>query len=174
MKNSYIIDQKFDDLTSDNLGCNINEGFIYAGQTFTAGITGDLVAISVHIRSKRSLNPDNGFKHYNLQIAIYSTENGYPSEELSNVLLEKDESLIDEIIELKKPVFQEKGRQYAIIANYPDGPKHGAGEWLGVWSGSTDNKYPKGNLFAGNGGDWFGSSINNHDVFFRTYIEKSA
>lgn len=172
MKKDLIIDQRLDIISRNNLGANINEGFPYAGQVFTAGITGLLVGVSVHIRSKRSMNPNRGFDFFNLRISIYSVENGFPKDELTSIVLNKDESTIEEIIELPTPIKQKKDEQYAILANYPNGPKCGAGQWLGNWEGITDNQYQQGNLVFGNIDSWFISSVNYHDVFFRTYVSK--
>lgn len=170
MREELILDQKFDEVKSSNLGCSINEGFPYVGQIFTAGKTGSLAAVSVAIRSKRSMNPKQKFNFYKLKISIFNVENGFPKEELVSVLLDRDESSISEIIELPTLIPQKEGDQFAILANYPDGTRHGAGQSLATWSGLSDNKYPSGNLIFGTIDSWFISSLNNHDVFFRTYI----
>jgi hypothetical protein len=172
MKKEFIIDQKLDDIRLANLGCCINEGFPFVGQTFTAGIDGFLAAVSVQIRSKRGLNPKENFEFFNLKISIYNIENGFPKDELQSIILDKDESTIDEIIELLTPIEQKEGQQFAVLANYPNGPKHGAGQSLGNWAGLSNNKYPMGNLVFGDNKSWFISSLNNHDVFFRTYVRK--
>jgi hypothetical protein len=73
---------------------------------------------------------------------------------------------------LPEKIQQLKGAQYAIVANYPNGPKHGAGRGLAHWSGQTGNKYQDGNLFTGTGDSWFVSSVDDYDVFFRTYVKQ--
>ncbi len=172
MNKSIVIDQRFDEIKKGNLGCSINEGFPFVGQTFMAGISGSLVGVSVHIRSKRSMNPNRGFEFFNLKISLFNVKNGFPKDELVFTILDKDESTIEELIRFPSPIKQLEGEQFAIVASYPNGPKFGAGQELGNWSGLIGNMYPRGNLISGNGSSWFVSSMNNHDVFFRTYVER--
>jgi hypothetical protein len=164
------IDQKLDNWDLRNLGSCINEGFQFVGQTYRAGTSASLVGICVGIRSIRSMNPQYGFPLYKLKLSVYDLINDIPDKELASVILNNDESAIDQIIELPTPLKQIEGKHYAIIASYPDGPPSGVGKMIGNWNGIQGDLYPDGKMIAGNGTTWMVSNPGSGDLFFRTYI----
>src|SRR5262245_57144562 len=67
----YTLDQSF--TSPYNEGCNINDGFTYVAQTFTAGLSGTLTAVSVDII---------GYHALPLRIEIRGVSDGHPNSTL--------------------------------------------------------------------------------------------
>jgi hypothetical protein len=168
-----LIDQKM--IASTNLGCSINEGSKYVAQTYTAGINGLLMGISIDVSSKRSLNPDQHHPLFHLNVAIYDTDGTYPRKKIEEILLDNDESRLTEMIVFRNPIKQIVGEKYAIVVHYPDAPGPGPGNWIGNWNGTTGNFYKNGELMSSpDGKNWRISSLNDHDVHFLTYVNPST
>ena len=170
-----IVDQSV--IGSNNLACAINEGFAFVAQTYTAGITGTLAGINIDVISRRDSSPDFASERvFRLHVALCEVVNGFPSPTvLGEITLPTGSAPLSLLIAFPKPVPQVAGVQYAIVVNYADAPPSGAGQGLGHWSGTTRNPYKDGELFFGPDGNiWFASSINDHDVHFRTYVIRGS
>lgn len=131
-----VVDQSF--LQPVNSGGNINEVSSHFGQTYIAGITGQLTGINIDVRSKRSLSPDQNFQKYQLHIALYTVEDvedSTPGVLLGEVTID-DESPLSNLITFPHPIEQVKGKKYAIVVHYLNAPPPGGGKWLGQWYGS--------------------------------------
>lgn len=171
---SPVLDQSF--MPATNLGAEINEGYPYVAQTFTAQLTGSLIALRLSIRSKAALNPWMGFPAYPLRVSIYQTTGGAPSAvELGYAIVANGDAPPATYISLMQPVAQVSGGRYAIVAHYETAPPYGAGESLGVWSGATGNLYPNGDMYLGLvGAPWTPNGLNDFDVAFQTYVIRSG
>ena len=134
---SPIVDQSF--LAPQDLAAFINEGFDIEAQSFTAGVTGDLVAVRVNIQYGKSSS---------LRISIYDMLDSTPNNLLGTTTLSTAESQIGDTITLSTPVSIVAGSQYVIAADYPGIPK-GLGQYQGVWSGASADLYGGGNTFVG-------------------------
>jgi hypothetical protein len=160
-------DQSF--VAPQNLGANINEGYAFVAQTYTAGVTGRLLAVSIDVRSKRGLNPETEFDRYPLRVAVCEVLNKLPGAVLGEVTLAADEAPLSTLIKFPQKIRQVKGRRYAIAVNYENAPASGAGRWLGVWAGGSGSI--RGEMLAGpDGKTWFASGDDDHALRFRTYV----
>ena len=73
-----IVDQSF--VGIHNLAANVNEGFDLAAQSFTAGVTGNLVGVRVDILSSKSSS---------LRISIYDMLGSTPNHLLEQRVLQR-------------------------------------------------------------------------------------
>lgn len=161
----YALDQS---LTAPyNEACSINEGFTYVAQTFTAGLSGTLRAVSVDIV---------GYHAFPLHIEIRGVSDGHPNATVlgSTTLLSGSSSLADMIF-FSEVIPITTGSQYAIIANYAGAPPHGPGNVQGVWAGASGstNWYPGGELFLSNDEVLWESASGpgfNFDQHFQTFV----
>ena len=142
----------------------INEGHDIAAQSFTAGLTGDLVAVRVNILSDKSSS---------LRISIYDMSGGTPDNLLGTTTIATAQSLIGDTIILSAPLSIVAGSEYLIAADYPGIPK-GFAKAQGYWNGSASNVYAGGHSFAGDfdSGDsgpvnWIAESF---DLHFETLV----
>jgi hypothetical protein len=166
-----VADQSF--LEPVNAGGNINEAYSHVGQTYVAGTTGQLTGIVIDVRSKRSLNPDQNFPSYPLHIALYTVEdleNNTPGILLAETTVE-DESPLSNLITFPKAIAQIKGKKYAIIVHYLNGPAAGGGKWLGQWYGAKGSIAGGENL-VGDGVTWsVPKRGREYTRRFRTYVK---
>lgn len=166
-----VVDQRCTE--PHDLGAAINEGDRYVAQTYTARVTGRLIGVNVSIWLVR--RADDGqpvHPGHPLRITICGVQGAYPGEALADAALETGEVHIDDLVEFETPPAQVAGARYAIVADYPTAPPHGAGKCVGVWSGSADGSYPDGDLcYSKDGSTWFIRSLGQHDVHFRTYVD---
>ena len=132
-----IVDQSF--LAPQDLAAFINEGFDIEAQSFTAGVTGDLVGVRVNIQYGKSSS---------LRISIYDMLDSMPNNLLGITTLSTSESPIGDTITLSTPVSIVAGSTYLIAADYP-GISKGLGQYQGVWSGASADLYAGGNTFVG-------------------------
>ena len=162
-----VLDGSF--VAPQNAGANINEGYAFVAQTYTAGVTGRLLGVNIDVRSKRGLNPEAGFPVYPLHVALHKVVGGVPGATLGEVTLPTDEATLSSLIKFPKRIAQVKGRQYAIVVNYVGAPSSGADRWLGVWAGAVGRI--EGEMFAGPDGETWPSSFPDGVVLrFRTYV----
>jgi len=107
-----------------------------ASQTFTAGITADLVALSVDIAATEVVP---------LHLAVTALS-GPPLPDLSQVLAEvivpSGSSSLDSVILLPQPFRQIRGTSYAIVASYPTAPPPPKGLFTAIWSRTVGDVYP--------------------------------
>jgi hypothetical protein len=162
-----VVDQSFG--APQSAGANINEGYTFVAQTYTAGMTGKLLGVNIDVRSKRGLNPEAGFAMYSLHVSIREVVAQVPGATLGEVTLAADEAPFTMLIKFPQKIAQVKGRQYAIVVNYADAPPSGAGQWLGVWAGGAGSI--KGERLAGpDGKKWPSSRHDGITLRFRTYV----
>jgi hypothetical protein len=177
MKKVAIPSGDIDQVMNDppDLSASIHEGFRYVAQTYTAGKLGRLIGVTIDVRSKRAMNPTMNFPQYRLQIAIASVRGGYPRDSIGSVLLDRDESGMDDLVEFPDRIEQVPGQSYAIVASYVNAPPHGPYQWIGNWTGCTGNRYPRGNLcMSADGVNWLISALNDHSVHFCTFVRNES
>ena len=136
---SYLPDQSF--AAPYNEGANINEGFKYVAQTFTAGMSGTLGAVSLDIMKFGSPLP--------LDVQIRRVVNGLPDATvLGDAVVVSGAPTLAEPLTFTQVVPMTAGTQYAIVVSYlgapPVGPGQAEGDWRGT-AGATDY-YPGGEL----------------------------
>lgn len=165
---SYILDQSF--TSPDNEGANINEGFTYVAQIFTAGLSGNLGAVSVEINKFGPALP--------LEVQLRGVSGGAPNATvLGETVVPSGAATLAEQLTFLQVIPVAAGSQYAIVASYVGAPPHGAGQAQGYWlgaNGTTMDYYPGGGLYASNDGAlWFSESgpNNYNDQFFQTWVE---
>jgi hypothetical protein len=111
-------------------------------QVFTAGVTGQLVALSVDLTATEVVP---------LHIAVTAFSGGLPdlSHVFAEVIVPSGTSLLDEVIALPQPFRQVRGTQYAIVARYPDAPRPGPpGFTTATWSRTGTDLYLRGEPFS--------------------------
>ena len=158
--NATILDQSFIGGTG-GLGANINEGFMFVGQSFTCGLTGNLDGINIDVSQYAIGN-------FNLVVDLFSAQGGLPdSNLLDSTVLSSGFSPISSLITFSNTINMISGNEYAIVVSYLNATP-GAHQGIGTWRGEPGNNYSGGNMFFGNDGTtWFST---NHDVYFQTYI----
>jgi hypothetical protein len=163
-----VLDQSF--VAQTSLGADINEGFDLAAQTFTAGVSGHLVGVSVDVF---------GFSETLPRISLYKGVSGFPTSDLlGSVLWSSPSAELTDVIDLTSQSVRVKaGQTYVLAVDYP-GPPRGAFQSQGIWSGSANGGYISGGAFFGNfsSGDsgpvaWFTESGVARDLFFKTYVK---
>jgi Ca2+-binding RTX toxin-like protein len=143
--------------TNSNLSAAINQCCAFIGQTFTAGLSGDLTGVNV------SVGAGTEEPLTDLRVAIRPVVNGTPgSTELGATVLRRSSSSMAQRITFPTPIHVDAGHEYAIIVNYV-GP-----DSTGGWDGSVDNQYTRGHLVDLSADGW--RIYPTYDVFFRTYV----
>lgn len=179
---AVVLDQAFDNCSSctSSLSAALGEGFSHTAQTVTAGVSGDLVRVDLHVqRGANFLTP--------WELLIIEAPAGIPN---GNVLTAQ---LVDlpivaafSAFELAAPVHFNAGDSFAI-ALHPQGV-NGVSPQLdaGSWGGGTGDPYSGGRLLFGTASDHIfpPESVDplcvplvgclGWDLFFRTYVEVSA
>ncbi len=167
MSNAPVVDQAF--TTPANASTPINGCCRYVGQTFTAGLTGDLSAVSLDVLSTGP---------FALHIAIHGVTNGLPN---STILGERTlwpteqtpivSAPLSMVIEFFDPIYVRAGHQYAIVVDY-DG-SGSPGQSQGDWSGATGNAYAAGAAYETNDETfvaWDPATSADMDLHFKTYV----
>ncbi len=162
-----VVDQEF--TTPTNASTPINGCCRYVGQTFTAGLTGDLAAVSLDVLSTGP---------FALHIAIHGVTNGLPNATIlgERTLWTTDQNPIvsaplSMVIEFFDPIYVRAGHQYAIVVDY-DG-SGGPGQSQGDWSGATGNAYVAGAAYETNDETmvaWDPAGAADMDLHFKTYV----
>src|SRR5512140_1480310 len=151
-------------------GAILNQTYLYTAQTFTAGRTGALTAISLEIASWQS-SP--------LYITIHGVTGGLPNGDiLSSAMLWPDgqgafvSPEITDVIQLWNPVYVTQGTQYAIVVHY-----WGLTDAAGIWAGSLGDYnvdyYTRGEAYQTNDesfATWTKADIRHMDLHFQTYV----
>ncbi len=159
-----IVDQSF---TSPNdLAASINECCAFVAQTFTAGLSGTLAGVNIHVIPSE----DSPFP---LHVAIHTvTSTGEPSATiLGDTTLDSNSAPLSLLITFPQVINITAGERYAIVVSYQGAPSPGPGQQKGTWGGAAGNFYPGGDLYFGvDSSSWFPSSLGDHDVHFQTYV----
>ncbi|HYW29203.1 MAG TPA: calcium-binding protein [Gaiellales bacterium] len=143
--------------TNSNLSAAINQCCVYVGQTFTAGLSGDLTGVNVSVGASTAQPLSD------LRVAIRPVVDGTPgSTELGATVLNRSSSSMAQRITFATPIHVDAGQEYAIIVNYV-GP-----DSTGGWDGSVDNEYTRGHLVDLNADGW--RIEPTYDLFFRTFV----
>ncbi len=161
-----VVDQSFTDPGDSSAA--INQCCRYYAQTFTAGMTGALTAVSLDVQSTSSLF---------LKVAIHGVTNGLPNDTiLSEVFVwagpggvPASSAPLTLMIDVGT-IYVVAGKQYAIVVNY-DGTSPGQAE--GNWMGAVGDHYPGGAAFAANDetfASWIPLGVPSMDLHFKTYV----
>jgi hypothetical protein len=158
-----VLDQSF--TAPVNLGSSFNDCCRFVGQTYTAGVTGNLTSVAVDVFSSST---------FALHVAIRDTTAGVPNDTiLGQVKLGTSASPLSNLISFPASIPQVAGHKYAIVADYPDAPPPSPANFQGTWSGATGNGYPSGGSMASadNGGHtWFSDEARGFDLRFQTFV----
>lgn len=160
----YVIDQLCEG--PENLSSLINEGFLYVGQFYRAGLTGELAGVSIKVKgqNRRKASGDT----YDLKVDIYDVANGKPNTLLGTSVLVFESSPFDKIILMPRGIQQEADAYYAIVVSYLGAP--GPGLCLGTWQGDTNNRYPYGGTLASNDGCYWEINPKSWNLHFATFV----
>jgi hypothetical protein len=158
---ALTLDQSF---TSPNdLGAAINECCRFVAQTFTAGLTGTLGAVTINVQSS---------SRFPLHVAIRTVIDGVPSTMvLGETTLRSGSAPLSLLITFPQVIPIVAGVQYAIVVNYEGAPPPGPGQSQGNWAGATGDRYPDGALYFSflDGISWV-MLTPGADVHFQTYV----
>lgn len=162
-----VLDQSFISGDGTSLGANINEGFEFIAQTFTAGVSGELEGIEIDVNTVEHATS-------RLNIAIRTAVNQIPTETvLGSVLVDRGDTGLGNLVRFSQTIEIVDGKEYAIVVNYPDVP-HGAGQFQGLWYGEVGDQYAGGMFSASNDGiTWQIGSSPSSDLYFQTYVKKA-
>ncbi len=146
----------------------LNRSARYTAQTFTAGLTGALTAVSLDVASTSP---------YFLKVAIHGVTAGLPNGTvLSDVYVwgtggvPQSAAPLTLMIDVGT-VYVQAGHQYAIVVQY-DG-SGAPGEQQGSWAGASGDAYPGGRAFETNDAtftDWTALEPAPLDLHFKTYV----
>jgi hypothetical protein len=141
--------------------------FVHVAQTFTAGVTGALRAISIDMAST-SYGGE-------MDVVLMGVTQGVPDGTfLAYRILSEDDlrAMSPDPLSYQIPmpdVFVEAGKQYAIEVNYISYSNSGPPQ--SIWSGATANLYAGGSVFTSpNFTDWQPVSDPSLDLHFRTFV----
>jgi len=159
---TIVIDQSF---TSDtNMGAEINSGFLYAAQTFTAQTDGILAGVSLDVTA-------SSIGNYPLHVAVRTVEaDGKPGlTVLGETTLDSRSAPLTRIISFPQAVNIRTGDRYAIVVNY-EGGDEAKGKPLGIWQGATGDPYPGGSAFASESDGLTWTTVGEGDFHFQTFF----
>lgn len=143
-------------------GGNINEGNRLLAQTYTAGITGTLAAVTVDVGFPQASFP--------LHVAIRTVVGGLPTDViLGEVTLSTTASDFLSLIPFPSGIEQLAGTEYAIVLDYPAAPPAGVGQVVAFWSLATGNPYAGGMIVALGGPNGL-STYPEFDFRFQTFV----
>jgi len=161
-----VLDQEF--VIPQGLGVLINAGAgeiidgaaIFVGQTYTAGLTGNLVGVNVNLAEFGTATP--------LRVAIYEVLAGVPTNTvLGETVLASGNPSLNDLINFSEIIPQVAGKQYAIVVNYLD--PQSTGQWLGGARGDYRGDYFEGQVVLSNDANTWRID-NNGDLHFRTFV----
>lgn len=137
---------------------------VESAQTYTAGISGNLAAVS--------LETQGGSAAFPLVISIYSTTGGLPSALLTRFTHTSHAVSLADLILLPAPILQQAGEQYALAVNYAAGATPG----FGFLNGGLGAGYTGGTALVLDGLGWrpTGAGIFEGDLYFRTHVNDAA
>ena len=137
-------------------------------QTFTAGITGDLVAVSIY---RGADVPDVVVAPNDVgqtTLSIYSVVNGIPDNSLSAALLTMSDGGWN-IFNFGAPMSIQAGTQYAIVVRNDVDGNH--------WNGNCTDDYTAGQALIWQDPEWFTGTQAEQclkDFAFRTFVQVAA
>jgi hypothetical protein len=135
---ALTLDQSFTSPT--DLGADINECCRFAAQTFTAGLTGTLGAVSIDVGST---------SRFPLHVAVRTVIDGVPSPTvLGETTLSPSSAPLSLLITFPQVIHIAAGVQYAIVVNYEGAPPPGPGQSQGIWAGATGDQYRGGRCIS--------------------------
>jgi hypothetical protein len=171
----FVIDQSLTErpVGGPHLFAQINGCCPFLAQTYTAGLSGTLVGVSVDVFSSFDSVPLR-IDIRDTYFATWTTRDGTPMSAyypggttLASRLLDGSSAPLDEVIRFTTGAPQVAGTRYAIVVNYPDAEP---GTGPGGWSGRVDNRYVRGEMVTGlSSHRWYEPSTTN-DLYFRTYV----
>jgi len=142
-------------------GADINECCAFIGQTYTAGLSGTLAAVSLDVVE----TPGNSFP---LVVQIRTVSGGFPT---TTVLGETITTAFGsgDLIKFSQVIPQITGTQYAIVVSFLGAPPEGPGHGVGTWFGSGG--YGGGMLVASDdGGITWPNAFVDFDQHFVTHV----
>jgi hypothetical protein len=156
---SIVLDQSF--ISPPGLGVGINGCCKFVAQTFTAGLSGTLYGVNIHVDSV-TVSP------YPLHVEIRTVgSSGAPSStSLGETTLASNSAPLSLLITFPQTIEITAGVQYAIVVSSEGAPP---GQAQGSWQGSYSNPYPGGALYLFDGIRWFQLS-SLYDGHFQTYV----
>ena len=154
-----VLDQSF--ISPFNHGADINSAFPDVAQTFTAGMSGTLAAVSVDIAFI-------GYGSMPLEIQIRSVIAGTPTATvLGDIVLPTGTVTLSQQIWFPQVIPITAGSQYAIVAGYT-GTAPPASQYVWYGAGGADY-YPGGSeAYSFNGTTWVTSFP--YDGHFQTFV----
>jgi hypothetical protein len=154
-----VLDQSFVSGAGSPLGNDINAGFKFAAQTFTAGISGELEGVEIAVETFEAATS-------RLNVAIRTAANQIPTETvLGSILVDRDDTGIGNLIRFPETIEIVEGEEYAIVVDYPDVL---VGESQGIWSGEAGDQYVDGAPSNSNDGSTW--ELVDGDLFFQTFV----
>ncbi|MGE5072066.1 MAG: hypothetical protein ACM3MF_01445 [Anaerolineae bacterium] len=161
-----VLDQSF--ISPAGASAAVNECCRYMAQTFTAGMTGALTAVSLDVLPLSDLY---------LKVAIQGVTNGLPDGRVYSEVfvlggpggIPLSYATLDMKIDVGT-VFVQAGEQYAIVVSY-DGSEPGQAK--GSWAGATGDNYAGGAAYATSDPSfttWNSAGVPGLDLHFQTYV----
>ena len=160
---SITIDQS--QTEAGHLASLINECCRYVAQTFTAGIAGSLLGVTVDVFENENVT-------FPLSVRLSRVSDMTPTlETLAEAVVQSGHSGITDRILFDRAVPQRPGDRFAIVLSYDTAPlPGGGGTGIGTWSGELGNLYPRGvALLSIDGRNWF-TELPDADSAFSTLV----
>ncbi len=157
-----VLDQSFTSPT--NAAAEINGPTRYVAQTFTAGLTGALTAVSLDVQSTSA---------YSLRLQVHDVTNGLPNATILSDVYVWSGGAVQSAAPLTLLIdvgtlYVQAGHQYALVVQY-DGtgsPGHAEGSWLGA----SGDAYSAGGAFQTNDESFIDWTPLPLDLHFKTYV----
>ena len=168
------IDQAFVPPPGQNLGFTLDGLWDYIGQSFTAGVSGELVAADYYFYF--FTQNDEPVTDSDVLYSVHLVENGQiTATVLASQLVPNDQVPVVGLnpflnVQFDNPAQIVAGQAYALVVSTPDEPiGHPAGG-SGSWAGLAEGGYAGG---TDHGGNTFPIGTENSlgDLFFATYVE---
>jgi len=168
-----VVDQSF--VTPSDVHFAILTGQ-FIGQTYTAGITGRLAAVSLDIGfcTPGQLCTPITDTSFPMQISIYDTVNGLPTTALGSATLPAGQAApLSLLITFPQVIAEIAGEQHAIVVNFPGSTPGSCCPFPnnGIWLGSVVNPYPDGTILASLDGGVSWQTDSRLDLHFQTYVD---
>ena len=166
-----VTDQNFGPPTPHNLSAILAEGFAYAAQTVTAGVSGPLVGADVYFGE---------FAEQTVpwEVRVHQVVNGTPTGTVLALVTIPSSQVPSALdvppqfvhVDFPSPPTFTAGQQFALVVHL-QGTEGSPGLFAGSWQGNADGLYPGGQLFFSLNGTTFLPDPPPFDVFFRTFVQ---